>query len=65
MNILLKVYTIKLVLSAHTPMYLTLLVFLIEELKIVLASVKTLTNSKICTDSRIRISIRLDDSFNG
>jgi hypothetical protein len=65
MNNLLKVSTIKLVLSAHKSMYLTFLVFLVENFKIVLASMKTLTNSKIWTGSRIRICIRLSDSVIG
>jgi hypothetical protein len=65
MNIFLKAYTIKSVLSVHAPLYFTFLVFLVEEktiLKIVLASMKLFTNFKMCTKSRIRISIWLPDS---
>jgi hypothetical protein len=53
-----KAYKIKPVLSVHAQMVFKYLVYLLEEksnIKFLLASLKTLTDSKDCSESRIRM----------
>jgi len=67
-DIFFGVYKITSVLSLHTPVIYKLFVWPIEEnikYKVLLASTKTLMNFEICTESRIRILLRLSISVIG
>jgi hypothetical protein len=67
MNICLKAYKIKTVLSVHAQMVFNFLVCLVKErrkiMKFLLASLKTLTNSKDCSKSRFEFMFWLSFSY--
>jgi hypothetical protein len=69
MNIFFKVYTIKSVhvLSLHAQMVFKFLACLVHQIniKFLLPSLKTLTNTKSCSESRIKFMFRLSIALIG